>query len=147
MITDHQAQVREFHEALNVPAQDTPGKIDYELCKLRVRLIKEELREFDDACVDTIDIHDPSLVRIADSLADILYVTYGACVTFGIDIHPIFNAVHRANMRKRGGPVREDGKRLKPPGWIGPEAEIAEIIRHQQAKTVQYAGAEYEGAI
>lgn len=38
----------------------------------------------------------------------------------GIDLRPFFDEVHRTNMLKAGGPVREDGKKLKPPGWKPP---------------------------
>ena len=32
-------------------------------------------------------------------------------------------------MRKVGGPIRpEDGKRLKPPGWVGPDI-LGELIK------------------
>ena len=41
----------------------------------------------------------------------------------GIDLRPFFLEVHRTNMHKLNGPVREDGKRLKPPGWKPPRIE------------------------
>ena len=38
----------------------------------------------------------------------------------GLDLAPFFEEVHRTNMLKLTGPVREDGKRLKPEGWKPP---------------------------
>lgn len=56
----------------------------------------------------------------ADALGDLLYVVFGAAVTFGIDMGPIFDEIHRSNMTKIGGPVRPDGKRLKPATYEPP---------------------------
>ena len=64
-----------------------------------------------------------NLVELADGLADLDYVIEGARVEFGIDGVPIAAEVHRANMAKTTGSVREDGKRLKPPGWQPPDIE------------------------
>jgi len=48
-------------------------------------------------------------------------VVYGTALEMGIDLEPHFNEVHASNMAKRGGPVREDGKMLKPEGWLPPD--------------------------
>jgi predicted HAD superfamily Cof-like phosphohydrolase len=37
--------------------------------------------------------------------------------------------VHRANLQKAGGPRRNDGKLLKPPGWQ--PADVKSVIRQQ----------------
>lgn len=58
-----------------------------------------------------------------DGLCDLMYVIVGAALRWGVDLGPLFAEVHRANMAKAGGPVREDGKRLKPPGWTPPDIE------------------------
>lgn len=135
---DHQEQVRAFHKATGLPHPDCPVLPDVKTQQLRANLIVEESNEF----INALDVVRPAdlvariniLTQIADALADLLYVTYGAAVTFGIDIQPVFQAVHEANMRKVGGPVREDGKRLKPPGWKGPEARIKELLLAQSDK-------------
>jgi predicted HAD superfamily Cof-like phosphohydrolase len=62
----------------------------------------------------------PDFDETIDGLADLLYVVYGAAVTFGIDLDPFFDEVHRSNMAKDGGATREDGKILKPEGWQPP---------------------------
>jgi NTP pyrophosphatase (non-canonical NTP hydrolase) len=41
----------------------------------------------------------------------------------GLALGPFFEEVHRTNMLKVTGPVRADGKKLKPEGWIGPRIE------------------------
>ena len=60
---------------------------------------------------------------------DLDYVVEGTRLEFEIDGGPIAVEVHRSNMAKVGGPVREDGKRLKPPGWTPPD--IAGELRKQ----------------
>ncbi len=50
------------------------------LVDLRLKLIKEEIEELNDA----LKVYD--IVEIIDALSDILYVVYGMCAAFGIDI-------------------------------------------------------------
>lgn len=38
----------------------------------------------------------------------------------GVDLRPFFLEVHRTNMHKLNGPRRDDGKQLKPEGWMPP---------------------------
>jgi len=45
----------------------------------------------------------------------------------GLDLDLFFREVHRSNMAKLGGKVRQDGKILKPPGWQPPR--IREMLR------------------
>lgn len=40
---------------------------------------------------------------------------------YEIPLDRFWEEVQRANMAKVGGPIRADGKRLKPPGWRGPD--------------------------
>ncbi len=61
------------------------------------------------------------LVGIADGIVDSIVVILDVAVAYGIDIRPIWDMVHEANMKKVAGPVREDGKRLKPEGWKHPD--------------------------
>jgi predicted HAD superfamily Cof-like phosphohydrolase len=111
---DAQEKVRQFHRALGVPAPNRITLFEYP-AQLRVDLIQEELDEFAEACAN----HD--LPEMIDALCDLLYVTYGAAVAMGVDLEPFYDEVHRSNMAKAGGLVREDGKRLKPPGWTPPD--------------------------
>lgn len=61
---------------------------------LRYKLINEEAIEV----MNGIAVGD--LVEIADGLADLLYVTFGTALTYGIPIETIFSEVHRSNMTK-----------------------------------------------
>jgi len=70
---------------------------------LRVRLIREELKELEEA------IAYKDIVEVADALTDLLYVIYGAGHTFGINLNKTFEEVHSSNMTKLG----LDGKAIK----------------------------------
>jgi predicted HAD superfamily Cof-like phosphohydrolase len=85
---------------------------------LRVYLIEEELNELKEA------IANDDLVEVADALADLLYVVYGAGAAFGINLDACFHEVHSSNMSKLGEdgkPIyREDGKVMKGPNFREP---------------------------
>jgi predicted HAD superfamily Cof-like phosphohydrolase len=83
--------------------------------ELRAEPIREEAEETVSA------IKSGDLVGAVDGLCDLVCVVYGTAAEFGVDLEPFWNEVHRTNMAKAGGPVRGDGKRLKPPGWQPPD--------------------------
>lgn len=117
--------VRQFMLAYNQTVNAVPtGVVPGEVQELRVELIREELDELIEAMADR------DVVGIADALADILYVTYGAAHVYGIPIDKVFAEVHRSNMTKLGSdgrPVyREDGKVVKGPDYEPPN--IVEIL-------------------
>lgn len=124
----HLDQVREFHEAFDHPVRSTPDA-DVAERVLRMNLIWEEVCELGEALglgywsdEGWVDVGNPvDTVEVADALADIDYVVQGAALTFGIPHDDVFDEVHRSNMAKVGGPVRADGKKLKPEGWTPPD--------------------------
>ena len=86
---------------------------------LYVTLIEEEANELADA----ITAHDQ--VETVDALIDILVVTIGALHSIGADAEGAWKEVMKTNFAKidrETGKVRkrEDGKVLKPLGWIPP---------------------------
>jgi predicted HAD superfamily Cof-like phosphohydrolase len=67
-----------------------------------------------------------------DAMVDILYYMLDACAKKGIDLEPVFNEVHKANMNKIiDGKIirRNDGKILKPENWKAPD--IRSIAEYQ----------------
>ena len=86
-------------------------------------LMAEELAETRDA------MEAGDLPGVADGLADLIYVAIGAAISWGIDLRPVWAEVQRANMAKEGGSTREDGKVLKPPGWVAPD--VAGVLDRQ----------------
>lgn len=115
---DWVAAVREFHEKFSVPSAVTPTAGRPARRDLRSALILEEVAEFSEAC------NDVNLIEMADALADIIYVTIGAALEFGIPIDRVFAEVHRSNMTKLwpdGKPrYRNDGKVIKPDTYSPP---------------------------
>ena len=106
---------------MKVFGQEVKTKAEFpseKVVQLRYDLIKEELDEFSEA------LKDRNLVEVADSLTDILYVTYGAGVAFGIDLDKCFDEVQRSNMSKldeNGKPIFNDkGKIMKGPNYFQP---------------------------
>ena len=91
---------------------------------MRVDLIEEELKELMQALYHG---RDADIVGVADALADILYVTYGAGHAFGIDLDKCFNEVQDSNMSKLGQdgkPIyNEGGKVMKGPNYFKPNLQ------------------------
>ena len=111
-------KVRIFMEAFGQEVKLKPEFPDAETRKMRLDLIEEELEELKDACFNK------DMVEVADALADLLYVVYGAGHAFGIDLDDSFREVHVSNMSKLGEdgkPIyREDGKVMKGPNFKPP---------------------------
>ena len=91
-----------------------------------------------------------ALANIADGIADSIVVLIGTALAYGIPLQKVWDEVHRSNMDKvtklcyacEGGTIirgrtclqcwgsgripitprkRDDGKILKPEGWVGPD--------------------------
>ena len=86
---------------------------------LRLSLIQEELDELTKA------IKENDILEVADALTDILYVTYGAGHSFGINLDKCFEEVQKSNMSKLGKdgkPIyNENGKVMKGPDYFKPD--------------------------
>ena len=111
-------KVKEFMQTFGQQVLSKPEFPDNKTIELRVALIKEELKELEDA------IENNNIVEVADALTDILYVTYGAGHSFGIDLDACFVEVQNSNMSKldaNGKPIyNEKGKVLKGPNYFEP---------------------------
>jgi NTP pyrophosphatase (non-canonical NTP hydrolase) len=116
-LVDFEEQVR-HQKYPKVP--HIPSKKDKEL---REALIIEEVGE----TLNALKYDD--LVELADGITDSIVVLLGTAVTYGIDIRPIWDEVHRSNMSKIGGLIREDGKLLKPSSYSPPN--IKDILLQQ----------------
>lgn len=134
-----QRDMEDFMRRVGGLVGDVPGLRNEDL---NADLILEEAREtaesitgrrvvflFDD---DAPPTRPRSLVGAIDGLCDLLATVYGAAVTFGVDLAPFWEEVHRTNLAKAGGPKRADGKRLKPEGWEPPDIEGVLERLHQE---------------
>jgi len=115
-----QEMVLEFHQVYGGPIGLQPSiEVPRELIDLRIRLINEEFTELKDALAAN------DLIEVADGLADLAYVVFGAAITFGIDLDRVVAEVHRSNLSKLGEDgkpiIRDDGKVLKGPNFFAPD--------------------------
>jgi predicted HAD superfamily Cof-like phosphohydrolase len=120
--------VLQFHHAFGLPGAARPRQaVPASLAELRIALLVEEVQEFADAA------RSGDLVALADALADIAYVTYGAALTYGVDLDAVLREIHRSNMSKLGAdgrPVlRSDGKVLKPATYRPPNVKAVLAIQ------------------
>ena len=106
---------------MNTYGQDVKEKAEFpenKIVQLRIDLIEEELNELKEA------IKNKDIVEVADALTDILYVTYGAGHSFGVNLDDCFDEVQRSNMSKLGEdgkPIYNDsGKVMKGPNYFAP---------------------------
>ena len=112
-------EVKVFMKTYGQEVKLTPDFPENKILKLRIDLIQEELDELKEA------ISNKDIVEVADALTDILYVTYGAGHSFGINLDDCFSEVQRSNMSKLGDdgkPIfNESGKVLKGPNYFKPD--------------------------
>ena len=89
-----------------------------DLYDLRLELLSEEMEEVVEA---------GSMENLTKELADLIYVTIGMAVTFGLPLCEVFERVHQSNMSKLGEdgkPIyREDGKVMKGPNYQPPKLD------------------------
>ena len=111
-------KVKNFMMAFGQEVKSEPSFSNEKINELRYNLIKEELDEL------KIAMDNKDLLEVADALTDILYVTYGAGVAFGLDLDACFNEVHNSNMSKmdiNGKPIYNgNGKVMKGPNYFKP---------------------------
>lgn len=87
------------HDFMTIMGQPTPENIGMPAKtrqNLRVNLLKEEVRELEEAVANN------DIVGILDAFADIQYVLSGAVIEFGMSdiFKEAFEEVHRSNMSK-----------------------------------------------
>lgn len=105
-----------FDHVLNARPQIPPAATK----NLRKRLIQEEVKELFTA------IDNDDMVEVADGIADLLYVTFGCAVSYGIPIDSVFGEVHLSNMTK-SGERDEHGKTIKGKNFYPPQ--IKDILK------------------
>lgn len=119
MTSKAREQVKEFHTITGLPVRDIPTLGTGEDRRLRKSLLFEEVEELE------LALAERNLEKVADALGDILYVTYGAALTFGLDLDGIVDEIHESNLTKFGpsGEVYRNkiGKIMKGPKYRPPD--------------------------
>lgn len=128
---DHE-DVADFHRKFGLEYQGPPRFLDPELTKFRLKFLKEELKEFEDA------VTAGDMVKAFDALIDLNYVSHGTAYLMGLPWAAGWAAVQRANMRKVRAASLEDSAAktgrghasdvVKPPGWIAPDTELTVLL-------------------
>ena len=140
--------VQKFRIADNTPSPQVPSLPPEGRTRLYAKLLIEEAFEIVEALypdsealllikkaeVDYLLATLPlniNMEKVADGLGDLDYINENMRQEFGIDGTPIMEAIQAANMAKfgPGSWVREDGKRMKPPGWQPPDIRAALIAQ------------------
>ena len=108
-----------FMKTFGQEVKSKPSLSTDKINKLRINLIEEELKELKEA------IKNGDLKETIDALTDILYVTYGAGHSFGVNLDECFEEVQKSNMSKLGSdgkPIyNEQGKVMKGPNYFKPD--------------------------
>jgi len=119
--------LRDFHASKRIHAGLMPERPTFDIPdwvrSLRRELLSEELRELGEAD------QAQDIVKVADAIADIVYVLVGTAVVHGIPFDAVFAEVHRSNMTKVNSPA--EAKLVKGPGYEPPR--IAELLRIEAA--------------
>jgi len=76
--------VRAFHEKFDVRAPKRATWAEERVRELRWSLMLEEL----DETVEAFEKGPLAMAEVCDGLVDLLYVTYGTAVSYGMDAHP-----------------------------------------------------------
>ena len=125
-LTDVYDAVKDFHIAFNHPHPNTLTQMTKERKKARAAWMQEEINEF---------LLSDSITEDIDSMIDLIYFAAGTICELGItgeQASYIFDLVQRANMGKiwKDGKAHynEQGKVIKPEGWVAPDEKIKEYI-------------------
>ena len=102
-------------EVMNAEHPETPTIPSNKVKELRKKIIMEEIEE----TFNAMEYDD--MIEIADGIVDSIVLLIGTAIVYGIDIRPIWDEVHKTNMAKKGGALREDGKKMKHKNWQVPD--------------------------
>lgn len=114
---EQQRQLEEFHRKHNFPIGITPGE-NQKTDLVRLHLIAEEgIAEL------ALALAEQNIVKVADALGDLAYVTLGAAVTYGLPLEAIFDEVHKSNMTKAVRNPNDTRLRNKGDSYRSPNIE------------------------
>jgi len=111
--------VKEFRQTFELRVKEKPSLLTKSEYELHYKLLKEEMKEYFDAC------EDGDKVEVLDAQVDLLYILLGSILHHGMQkvFIKAFSEVHASNMSKlQNGKVlkRDDGKVLKGDNFFEP---------------------------
>lgn len=119
------ARVRQFTKACNDELPAHPKKMTDEGIAFIRQMVNDEMDELAEA---------QNVTEQADALVDAIYYICDFAVRNGINLDPLFDIVHGANMQKVVNDKvirRDDGKILKPEGWEDPAPKLDNEMARQ----------------
>ena len=117
--------VHEFTRVCESHLPQSPTFMAQENIHFIRKMVNDELDELENS---------KTIAEQADALVDAVYYICDTAVRHGMNLDPLFEIVHAANMKKIvDGKIlrREDGKILKPQGWEEPTQKLANEIERQ----------------
>lgn len=124
-VPDMFGDCKEFGELYNKrTGNHFSGKINKKFIR---QMVLDELDELDEAKDEAEEV---------DALLDATYYILHHLSGTGLDIRPIWNLIHKANMTKfgPGGYKNEIGKWCKPKDFVAPDDDIRKEISKQRNK-------------
>lgn len=119
--------VKAMHTKFELANNSGPMSLSVEERAFRIKAMQEELDEYRNA---------ETLVDEYDALLDLIVFAVGTLERHGFPLLAGFQAVMEANMKKNLAGSSDASKRgfkrdlVKPVGWTGPEAKLAEILHN-----------------
>lgn len=126
--------VLEFHKKFEIPVEKYPAFPTKELLEFRMKFMKEEVQEFEDA------VNANDLVKAFDAIIDMVYVALGTAVIMNVPFSKGWDIVHSANMTKMRARHSGESKRgskfdvIKPPNWIPPDIMLHSVLLEHEYK-------------
>ena len=125
--------LQEFHRSFEHPCPDEVDRTFFEkksLVKLRMDLIREEVKELEDA------VSNNDFVETIDALGDIIYVVQGMAVCMGVNLQRAFEIIHESNMSKL---CRTEEEAKQTVAWyIENKLDIYDSPTYKQSKDKKY---------
>lgn len=111
--------VKQFNRTFGIAIGKEPCLISEDQYELKVKLMKEELNEYLNAC------QEENSIEVCDAVVDMMYILYGIILAHGLQdvVFDMFEEVHKSNMSKlENGKVlrRSDGKVMKGSEYFPP---------------------------
>lgn len=126
----------EFHVRFEVPQSEFPTMDgNREMLEYRIKFLKEELKEFEDAVECGNDVY------AFDALLDLVYVAMGTAYICNFPWNEGWEHVQTANMLKKRVKNASESKRgsqydvVKPDGWVAPNEALQAILLFQTFET------------
>lgn len=135
---DHE-DVTEFMKKFGIAYSGSPRLLPHDIQQFRMKFMQEELDEFE------LAVLHGDLTKAFDALLDLAYVVHGTAQLMGLPWAKGWAAVQKANMSKQRGGVDKRGNHTldvcKPPGWVGPEGELRDMLTMMQLDSFDDLGA------